>query len=53
MGERRASRSQTGDTDPNITLPDFEDIIIELQASEVEIVEQTTVRESPQSAQQE
>lgn len=51
VGERRAPlRPKTGDTDPHIALPDFEDIIIELQASEVEIVEQTTVRESARPA---
>jgi len=47
VGERRAPpRSTSGrDTDPHISLPDFEDIVIELEAADIESVEQTLVRE--------
>jgi hypothetical protein len=51
VGERRGIvATRSGEGDAHIDLPDFEDIVIELQASEVEIVEQTTVRESPRAA---
>jgi hypothetical protein len=46
VGERRAPpRGGFRDTDPHMTLPDFEDIVIELQAADTETVEQTLVRE--------
>ncbi|HEY4186145.1 MAG TPA: hypothetical protein VGP07_13805 [Polyangia bacterium] len=46
VGERRIPpRATTGsDTDPHIVIADFEDIIIEIEASELEPVEQTMVR---------
>jgi hypothetical protein len=47
VGERRAPprAAGAGDTDPHIALPDFEDIVIELQAADIEPIEQTLVRE--------
>lgn len=48
VGERRSPpRAGSADgTDPHMALPDFEEIVIELEASEIEQVEQTMVRET-------
>jgi len=50
VGERRGpQRSASGEgTDPHIVLPDFEDIVIEIEDSQIEVVEQTAVRPAPQ-----
>lgn len=50
VGERRSPprAAGTGGTDPHIALPDFEDIVIEIQDSEIESVEQTCVRQAPE-----
>lgn len=49
VGERRLPpRSGKDDTDPHILLPDFEDIVIEIEAAELEPVEQTMVRQAPE-----
>jgi hypothetical protein len=47
VGERRAPPRADGshDTDPHVTMPDFEDIVIELVDADLEPVEQTMVRE--------
>ena len=47
VGERRGPARATGtrDTDPQIHLPDFEDIVIEIHEADLEQVEQTLVRE--------
>jgi len=47
VGERRTPprSGSSQDTDPRIALPDFEDIVIELQEADIESVEQTLVRE--------
>jgi hypothetical protein len=49
VGERRAPprTGTTEGTDPHFVLPDFEDIVIEIEASEIEPVELTTVRPAP------
>ena len=49
VGERRVPPRATAgtDTNPHIALPDFEDMVIEIEASEVESVEQTMVRPLP------
>jgi len=50
VGERRVPpRSGKSDTDPHIALADFEDIVIEIEAAELEPVEQTMVRQAPES----
>lgn len=49
VGERRLPpRTGKDDTDPHILLPDFEDIVIEIEAAELEPVEQTMVRQVPE-----
>jgi hypothetical protein len=49
VGERRVPpRTGKGDTDPHIALADFEDIVIEIEAAELEPVEQTMVRQAPE-----
>jgi hypothetical protein len=47
VGERRAPPRPDGshDTDPHVTMPDFEEIVIELVEADIEQVEQTMVRE--------
>jgi hypothetical protein len=47
VGERRAPPRGNGthDTDPRISLPDFEDIVIELVEADIETIESTFVRE--------
>jgi hypothetical protein len=46
VGERREpARDSFRDTDPNMRLPDFGDVIIELEEADLELVEQTEVRE--------
>jgi len=48
VGERRVPpRTGKGDTDPHIALPDLEEIVIEIEAAELEPVEQTMVRQAP------
>jgi hypothetical protein len=41
----RGSRNE--DTDPSIRLPDFDDIIIEIDENDIDVIELTTVREAP------
>jgi hypothetical protein len=46
VGERREPvRDSFRDTDPNMRVPDFGDVIIELEEADLELVEQTEVRE--------
>jgi hypothetical protein len=45
LGPPRASASDT--TNPGFVMPEFEDIVIEIQDADIEIVEQTLVRERP------
>jgi hypothetical protein len=49
VGARRGPPRATSfsDTNPNFVLPDFEDLEIEIQDEDIEVVEQTLVRESP------
>jgi hypothetical protein len=49
VGDRRGPpRASTfSDTNPHFVLPDFEDIEIEIQEADIEVVEQTLVREAP------
>jgi hypothetical protein len=49
VGERRETPSVKGshDTDPHMLLPDFGEVIIELQEADMEFVEQTEVRARP------
>jgi hypothetical protein len=49
VGDRRGPprACTTSDTNPNYVLPDFEDIVIEIQDADIEVVEQTLVRERP------
>ena len=49
VGERRAPPRSNGthDTDPRMSMPDFEEIVIELCDADIESVEQTVVRERP------
>jgi hypothetical protein len=49
VGDRRGPpRSCTNhDTNPSFVMPDFEDIIIEIQDADIEEIEQTVVRERP------
>jgi len=50
VGERRAPERSESDegTNPHIALRDFEDIVIEIEDSQIEVVEQTAVRPAPQ-----
>lgn len=51
VGERRGgprSAAPGEGTDPHFLLPDFEDIIIEIEDSQIEAVETTVVRPMPQ-----
>ncbi len=47
VGDRRGPprASASDNTNPGFTMPEFEDIEIEIQESDIEIVEQTLVRE--------
>jgi hypothetical protein len=49
VGDRRAlPRANASDTThPGFTMPEFEDIEIEIQEADIEVVEQTLVRERP------
>lgn len=49
VGDRRGPpRACTAaDTNPGFVMPDFEDIVIEIQDADIESVEQTLVRERP------
>jgi transcription elongation factor Elf1 len=49
VGDRRGlPRSERrGDTDPQIALPDFDDLVIEIDDGDIEMIEQTNVRERP------
>jgi len=50
VGERRVPpRTGKDDTDPHILLSDFEDIVIEIEAAELEPVELTMVRQAPEA----
>ena len=47
VGERRElAKETTHDTDPNIRLADFGEVIIELEDGDLEVIEQTEVREA-------
>jgi hypothetical protein len=50
VGERRSPPRPAGaeGSDPTFALSDFEDIVIEIQDSEIEAVEQTSVRLPPE-----
>jgi hypothetical protein len=52
VGDRRGPEraSTTSDTSPGFVMPDFEDIVIEIQDADIEVVEQTLVRERPRAA---
>jgi hypothetical protein len=53
VGERRGpSREAYADTDPNMRLSEFEDVVIELAEDDMEDVEQTQVRAKPVAATQ-
>ena len=49
VGDRRGPPRDTSfsDTNPHFVLPDFEDLEIEIQDEDIEMVEQTLVREHP------
>jgi hypothetical protein len=48
VGERRGTpRARRGDTDPSISLPDFDDLVIEVQEADIEAIEQTQVKSRP------
>jgi len=48
VGERRGTpRARRGDTDPAIALPDFDDLVIEVQEGDIEEIEQTQVKQRP------
>jgi hypothetical protein len=49
VGERRENLNGSGfrDTDPHMLLPDFGEVIIELEEADLELVEQTEVRHRP------
>jgi hypothetical protein len=46
VGDRRGPVRANDATDPGFVMPDFEDIVIEIQEADIEVVEQTLVRES-------
>jgi len=50
VGDRRgpARAGAADDTNPGFTLPDLDDIEIEIQDADIEVMEQTVVRERPQ-----
>jgi hypothetical protein len=49
VGERRGTprAARRGDTDPAIALPDFDDLVIEIQEGDIEEIEQTQVKQRP------
>jgi len=47
VGDRRGPARAGDATDPGFVLPDFDDIVIEIQEADIEIVDQTLVREQP------
>jgi hypothetical protein len=49
VGDRRGPpRANASDaTNPGFVMPDFEDIVIEIQEADIEVIEQTLVREPP------
>jgi hypothetical protein len=50
VGERRGTpRARRGDTDPAIAMPEFDDLIIEIQDGDIEEIEQTQVKQRPTS----
>jgi hypothetical protein len=51
VGDRRGPprASTTSDTSPGFVMPDFEDIVIEIQDADIELVEQTLVRDKPRA----
>ena len=53
VGDRRGPPRATSfsDTNPSFTLPDFDDIEIEIQDADIEAVEHTLVREQPRRPQ--
>jgi len=52
VGDRRGPprADATGDTNPGFVMPDFEDVVLEIQDSDIESVEVTQVREKPRAA---
>jgi hypothetical protein len=52
VGDRRGPprADAAGDTNPGFVMPDFEDMVIEIQDSDIESVEVTQVRERPRVA---
>jgi hypothetical protein len=51
VGDRRAPpRDAFADTDPAILLAALDDLVIEITEADIEIIEQTTVRETPRRA---
>jgi hypothetical protein len=46
VGERRDG-PRSGDTDPAIFLPQFDDLVIEIDETDIEEIEQTQVRQRP------
>jgi hypothetical protein len=48
VGERRGTpRARRGDTDPSLALPDFDDLVIEIDEGDIEELEQTVVKQRP------
>lgn len=49
VGDRRGPprANNAADTNPGFVMPDLEDIVIEIQDADIEVVEQTLVRERP------
>jgi hypothetical protein len=49
VGERRGTprSARRGDTDPAIALPEFDDLIIEIEEGDIEEIEQTQVKQRP------
>lgn len=49
VGDRRGPprANATDTTNPGFVMPEFEDIVIEIQDADIELVEQTLVREAP------
>jgi hypothetical protein len=51
VGERRGTprASRRGDTDPSIALPEFDDLVIEVEDGDIEEIESTQVKQRPTS----
>jgi hypothetical protein len=49
VGDRRGPprAGHRGDTDPFMAMPDFDDLVIEIEENDIELIEQTVVRERP------